>query len=477
MKYSIIILFFFSINIYGQALDPTFASNGIFQLASIKKAHDIVVDSAQNIYVAGETQDTGFVLLKLTPDGQIDTTFGVDGFVYVSAYRWAKKIIIQDEKILVLGDSSQGVGVLRFTHDGLLDTSFGDNGVFHYTSINSEYYTRSLFLFQDGILVCGEGYFQGQSSVVLIKLTENGEVDMSYGNNNGIATSFFNVGGSVRAFDIDEFDNLYVLGKEMGPDWKVVKYDNNGIPVFYRFITFGNHIEPGTNPSDIKVSDNMLFVSGEIREIITMPATTFTYTHIVKMESSNGSYDTSFGGDGRVSYTGDAIEPGLIYYFAGRSFLLDDVGRVILGGVSKGPYATIMRKLNQDGSIGLEEVLFQYLAIYNSFTFQFGNKIIASGAHFTNNHLIVTRHFDGVLSVDENQKNNSISIYPNPAYDFFRINSERYIDSVKVYNLLGVLQLEYKNRETYSILGLPSGIYLVTIEYQGGTETKKLVVH
>lgn len=72
--------------------------------------------------------------------------------------------------------------------------------------------------------------------------------------------------------------------------------------------------------------------------------------------------------------------------------------------------------------------------------------------------------------------NNSVSIYPNPANDFFRINSERNIDSVKIYNLLGVLHFEYEKSELYSILGLPSGIYLVTIEYHGRKETKKLVV-
>lgn len=58
MKYIVIILLSLSTSIFGQALDPTFASNGIFQLNIIKKAHDIIVDSAQNIYVAGETQNT-----------------------------------------------------------------------------------------------------------------------------------------------------------------------------------------------------------------------------------------------------------------------------------------------------------------------------------------------------------------------------------------------------------------------------------
>lgn len=482
MKYIIILLFCFSTSINGQALDPTFASNGIFQFSSIKKAHDIVVDSAQNIYVAGETQDTEFVLLKLTPDGQIDTTFGVNGFVYVSAYRWARKIIFQDNKIIVLGNSPNGFGVLRFTLDGQLDTSFGNNGVFHYTS-NDQYVPRSFFLMLDGILICGDGYFQGQARVVLNKLTENGAIDMSFGNN-GIVTSFFNVGGYVRAFDIDEFDNIYAFGREMGRDWTLAKYDSNGIPVQsfgshspgFSIITFDSPIEDNTTPYNIMVRDNKIFVSGEVRQIIMQPATTLTYTKIIKMNASTGLFESSFGNNGRVAYGGEFINPPFVYYYAGRSFLLDDAGRVILGGVSKGPDATIMRKLNQDGSIGLEEVLFQYLAIYNSFTFQFGNKILAAGADFTNNHLIVTRHFDGVLSVDENQRDNSTSIYPNPAQDFFSINSDKNIDSVKIYNLLGMLQFEYKDRESYSIRNLTSGIYLITIEFQGGTETKKLVV-
>lgn len=366
----------------------------------------------------------------------------------------------------------------------MLDTSFANNGVYHYTSIDPEYYiTHSLFLFQDGILITGEDYFQGQAGIVLNKLTESGEVDMSFGNN-GIITSFFNNGGYVRAFYIDEFDNIFAFGREMGRDWRLAKYDSNGVPVQgfgnhsngFSVITFDNSVENNTTPYKIIVRDNKVFLSGEIRQVMTMPATTFTHTQLINMNASTGLFDSSFGNNGRVAYGGEFISPPFVYYYAGRSFILDDAGRLIIGGVSKGPDATKVRKLNQNGSIGLEEVYFQYLAINNSYSFQFGNKILAAGADFANNQLIITRHFDGVLSVNENQMNNSVSIYPNPANDFFRINSERNIDSVKIYNLLGVLHFEYEKSELYSILGLPSGIYLVTIEYHGRKETKKLVV-
>jgi uncharacterized delta-60 repeat protein len=483
MKYLFILFFSFSATICGQALDPTFASNGIFQLASIKKAHDIAVDSAQNIYVAGETQDTEFVLLKLTPDGQIDTSFGVNGFVNVSTYRWAKKIIFQDNKIVVLGNSLNGFGVLRFTINGQLDTSFGNNGVFHYSS-NDYYVTHSLFLFQDGVLVCGEDWFQGQARVVLNKLTENGAIDMSYGNN-GIVTSFFNAGGSVRGFDTDEFDNIYAFGREMIKDWRVAKYDSNGISVQsfgnhspgVSIISFGNYIQDNTTPYHIIVRENKVFVSGEIRIVVMQPATTFTYSHIIKMDSSTGLFDTSFGGNGSVSFTGNTIEPGLIYYYAGRSFLLDDAGRVILGGVSRDfPDETIMRKLNQDGSIGLEEVMPQYLALNNSYSFQFGNKILAAGVDFANNQLIITRHVDGVLNIDETQIENKINIYPNPASDFFKLTSNKQIQSVKIYNLLGVLELDFSAMETYDVSNLVSGLYLVTIVFDGGVKSFKLIV-
>jgi uncharacterized delta-60 repeat protein len=476
MKYLIIFFFSFSAFIYGQALDPTFASNGIFQLANIKKAHDIVVDSAQNIYVAGETQNTEFVLLKLTPNGQIDTTFGVGGFVNVSTYRWAKKIIIQDNKIVALGNSPNGFGVLRFTLNGQLDTSFGNNGVFHYSS-NDYYVTRTLFLFQDGILICGGGYY----NVVFVKLTNIGEIDLNYGNN-GIVTSNYGPGRLAVAFDKDEFDNIFAFGEELVIGWVVGKYDSNGAPVQgfgnysqgYSYIAFQG-VEH-TIPYYIKYRNNKLFVSGEIQTVLYQPATTFTSTHLIKMNASTGLFDSSFGDNGRVTYGGEFINPPFVYYYAGRSFLLDDAGRVIFGGVSKGPDATKMRKLNQYGSIGLEEVMPQYLALNNSYSFQFGNKILAAGADFTNNQLIITRHVDGVLNINEIEIENKINIYPNPASDFFKLTSNRQIESVKIYNLLGVLELDFSAMETYDVSNLVNGLYLANIAFDGGVKSLKLIV-
>ncbi|MGO3182087.1 MAG: DUF5074 domain-containing protein [Aequorivita sp.] len=70
----------------------------------------------------------------------------------------------------------------------------------------------------------------------------------------------------------------------------------------------------------------------------------------------------------------------------------------------------------------------------------------------------------------------SVSLYPNPASQFFRLNTSAKAE-IAIYDISGrhIKTIEYNN-EAVSVAGLKPGVYLVRIESEGKTTTQKLIV-
>lgn len=72
--------------------------------------------------------------------------------------------------------------------------------------------------------------------------------------------------------------------------------------------------------------------------------------------------------------------------------------------------------------------------------------------------------------------NEEITISPNPANDIVRIDGAK-VAEVKVYNVLGQLVKTAPNANTFSVSGLPAGLYLLRItDGEGATVTRRIVV-
>ena len=79
------------------------------------------------------------------------------------------------------------------------------------------------------------------------------------------------------------------------------------------------------------------------------------------------------------------------------------------------------------------------------------------------------------LELEENTLvNMNISVFPNPTTDFVTIVTAQQIDTVEVYNLLGKLLFIAANKKI-EFKPLDSGIYLLKINTQNGTSTKRIV--
>ena len=86
----------------------------------------------------------------------------------------------------------------------------------------------------------------------------------------------------------------------------------------------------------------------------------------------------------------------------------------------------------------------------------------------------------GWVNVYENKaEENEISIYPNPARDFVNISGNDLINSVKVYNCLGMMVEEIEvnaNEAEINTSDYNTGIYFFNVQSENGNLVKKVVI-
>lgn len=81
----------------------------------------------------------------------------------------------------------------------------------------------------------------------------------------------------------------------------------------------------------------------------------------------------------------------------------------------------------------------------------------------------------GVVTSVADTKNESLSIYPNPTNGILNIRSTEPVQSVMVYNAVGVLQFQSQNMSTVDLSGYANGIYLVKVKTAGSSTVNRIV--
>jgi len=105
----------------------------------------------------------------------------------------------------------------------------------------------------------------------------------------------------------------------------------------------------------------------------------------------------------------------------------------------------------------------------NDLNFEFDN----DGSGFIVDNIIV-KDIDQMAVSDVSKS--QLNIYPNPAFEFINIRTDDKIKSVKIYSATGnLVKTENDHLSVISIASLPKGNYMVTIETDKGSETKKII--
>jgi uncharacterized delta-60 repeat protein len=263
-------------------------------------------------------------------------------------------IVQPDDKILVGGTAELGVSgrvfyVARYNSVGNLDTTFNSSGVatIDFPSANGEEVGGKLAIQADGkILIAGTG---GGQNVNVARLNANGTPDTTF-DGDGKA-NFFNTGaGPVADIDVAPDGKIVITrGDGVGGSncLKVLRLTTNGI----LDTSFASTGDLQLNPNIANVfcglrttaiqSDGKLVVAGTI--LITQTDRQFLVVRV----NTNGTLDTIFDTDGAltVSFPGDGF---------GRSIAVQPNGRIIVAGFSSsgsGVKSAQLARLNTNGSL------------------------------------------------------------------------------------------------------------------------------
>lgn len=231
-------------------LDPTFGDNGktIIDLPSeYEMITKILVQPDNKIIIAGNVfyntfifpDSTAIFVGRLLPDGRVDSTFGLNGFLYRRYEQDCKSSLLADavldEKncIIVSGGSyspypgfynidkscSHNIHVLRFLQNGQPDPGFGVNGIVELPFTEGR--ATALYQEKDGrLLVAGViSNFEVQPVYTLLtRLLPNGDPDSTFGTNGRFVK--FILGGSTGSepFGIVRIRNKIIMGYVDDPE-------------------------------------------------------------------------------------------------------------------------------------------------------------------------------------------------------------------------------------------------------------------
>lgn len=246
----ILLLLLLSVTGFSQTLDPTFDTDGIASfhvndIASKQLAYDAALQADGKLVCVGKLTSpfTQTFISRYNTDGSKDYTFNQSGFLTKGSTTFQTVAIQNDDKLVVAGLFS----IFRFLTDGSPDLSFNSTG-FKTISFNNQNMNINHIEFQTNDKVIVSGY-------------------ISNGTNNDFAIAQLNSDGTLdTTFDTD---GILILAIGTANDQAYShKIQNDG-----KIVVFGETFN-GTN-----------------------------YDFVVARINSDGTLDTSFGSNGKVTTT------------------------------------------------------------------------------------------------------------------------------------------------------------------------------
>jgi uncharacterized delta-60 repeat protein len=244
--------------------DSSFGSGGIakssLQTYSLGDAAIVQPDGKIIVLgVCGDGTTFSFTLMRYTPEGVLDHSFGSSGVVYGPFSSESSLVLQNDGKIVVAGDTYNGsdndIFVVRFMPDGSLDNGFGNNGIVQTSSPNNEWGAKVAIQSDGNIVVAGNEYKNGVFTPFLMRLYSDGSFVTDFGADTS-SKIYLNPGATVSALTSSTDDKIIIGLTSFGPDFvgagfSIQKYTANGLPD----TSFGNN---GTITDSLPVANQNL---------------------------------------------------------------------------------------------------------------------------------------------------------------------------------------------------------------------------
>jgi uncharacterized delta-60 repeat protein len=302
-------------------LDATFKTGGKqtfnFEKSSAQ-AQTLAIQADGKIIVAGDSFDGDlftFTLVRYGINGEIDPSFGENGSLatFLNGAAGGRIVIQPDGKILAAGtfyqDGDNDFALARYHPDGTFDSSFGppNHGWaivgFTQNGNSSQDFVGALALQPDGkIVVAGSTSAGNNDDFAMIRFNADGTLDPSFGTNGGTVTAFGSGDDVVNAIALQPDGKILLIGRSVNGSvnhFALARYNADG-RLDDSFGTAGRVLTPvGSSGSGVATAvqiqpDGKIVAGG-------YAFNNNTYDFAMVRYNSNGSLDSAFDKDGKVT--------------------------------------------------------------------------------------------------------------------------------------------------------------------------------
>ncbi len=271
-------------------------------------------------------------MVRYNTDGSLDTSFGGDGIVTTALSPredYCFGVVVQgDGKIVVAGYSNNGIdtSLVRYNTDGSLDTSFDGDGI---VITPSTAYAWGMALQADGkIVVTGEGFDGAKGNFAVLRYDPDGSLDTSFHGDGKVMTRLGLGEDFAKGVAIQPDGRIVVAGCSQNGsrrDFALVRYNTDGS----LDTSFGGDgiVTTAVGSSNYTAkgvalqADGRIVVTGQVYNWGT------DSDFVVVRYNPDGSLDTSFHGDGMV------ITPVGPSTDLASSVALQADGRIVVAGI------------------------------------------------------------------------------------------------------------------------------------------------
>ena len=496
-------------NAQSGSLDLSFDADGKVSTAvgtSNDEAYSTAIQTDGKILVAGSSRNGAyddFAVVRYNPNGSLDTSFDNDGKVTTAigtlndiAYSMA---IQSDGKIVIAGSSAIGndfhIAVVRYNTNGSLDSTFDSDGI-AITAVGSSDVALSLAIQSDGkIVIAGYCYNNFKPEIVVVRYNNNGSLDNSFDNDGKVTTAVGALNDVASSIAIQSDGKIVVAGNSYNGndnDFAVVRYTVNGSldGSFDNDGKLTTAIGPNNDYAYALAiqSDGKIVVAGPSNDYYN---NNYNNSFSVVRYNTNGSLDSSFDSDGKISTHVGASND------VARAIAIQNDGKILVAGttdnVGNTDFAVV--RYNTNGSLDTSfdfdgtaaTSVGQFTDNGTSLAIQSDGKIVLAGAVHGGIYydFAVVRYNNSIsngVGMVFNQ-NPEVTIYPNPFSTQTILQSSKPLQNatLSVYNCLGALvnQLNNISGQTVIIEGnnLPTGLYFISLTQNNkAIATQKLII-
>jgi uncharacterized delta-60 repeat protein len=228
-------------------LDTSFGAGGIVLPGAYNQVVAVGLQSDQKIIIGVSKvnfakNEEDFVVARFRSNGVLDTSFGTGGFSDFTPFQspvHLTSIVVQPDDAIIAGGLLFGglvrtFALVRYTPNGKLDTSFGTNGTVTTSFIGSSQ-LAALALQRDGkIIAAGKTTKTNDPfsfDFALVRYSSDGSLDSGFGNGGRIRTTFSNDDDVANAVAVQPDGKIVAAGSTFSiqteNDFALARYNNS----------------------------------------------------------------------------------------------------------------------------------------------------------------------------------------------------------------------------------------------------------